>query len=68
MKRMNEVKNNFLADVRLSYFTVESLHLESGRIEISNRLAVSVKDALRLERAEFGEPIYRVLRAYPKLN
>jgi hypothetical protein len=65
---MNEVNNDFIADVRLSYYTIESLHLESGRIERSNRLAVSAKDALRLERSEFGEPIYRVLRAYPKPN
>lgn len=53
---------------KLRYFTVESLHLESGRIEKSNRLAISVKDALKLEQGEFGEPIYRVLRAYPKLD
>ena len=57
-----------ISDVRLSYFTVESLHIETGRIESSNRLAISVEDALSLERREFGEPIYRVLRAYPKFN
>lgn len=50
---------------KLQLYVVESLHKETGLIEKPSRLAVSVEDALRLERMEFGEPIYRVLRAYP---
>lgn len=54
---------------KLGWYTVESLELNQGpygRIVRSNILAVSVEDALFLERASFGYPFFKVLRAWPK--
>ena len=54
--------------MKLEMYTVESKHLETGRITESNRLAVSEEDAFRLERREFGSPIFKVLRAWKKIE
>lgn len=52
----------------LSMFTVESICLRTKRMHYSNILAVSIRHALMSERMYFGEPHFRVLRAYPKQN
>ena len=57
-----------MTDVHLSSYTVESLELSTNRTVKGNIQAVSVEDALRFERAYFGEPHYRVLRAYPTVK
>jgi hypothetical protein len=51
---------------KLSKYTVESIEIGTGRLIIANVEAISAADALRFERAHFGEPFFRVLRAYPK--
>ncbi len=51
---------------KLSKYTVESVEIGTARLIISNVEAVSASDALRFERAHFGAPCFRVLRAYPK--
>jgi hypothetical protein len=53
---------------KLSAYTVESIHIATGRKISANVQAVSARDALRFEKAHFGEPFFRVLRAYPKLE
>lgn len=52
--------------VELKPYFVRSLNLKTRQVEISKRLAVSVADAIKLERREFGYPYYRVLTAYPE--
>ncbi len=51
---------------KLRFFTVESVCLRTRRIHYSNILAVSVRHALTSEILYFGEPHFRILRAYPK--
>lgn len=53
---------------KFSMYTVESVCLETGRLSQANRLAISVQDALRLERKEFGYPYFKVLRAWPRIE
>ena len=53
---------------QLGWYTVKSFEIGTGRILYSNILAVSVEDALRFERGRFGEPFFRILTAFPKLN
>lgn len=60
--------DDMISDKRLSVYTVESICLNTHRMLYSNVTATSVKDALAFERGYFGEPFFRVLRAYPKQN
>ena len=54
----------------LEMYTVVSLAFTTDppHLTTSNRLAVSQQDAMKLESAEFGEPYFRVLRAYKKIE